>query len=507
MPMTASGNQFRKSKQKQEFGDFQTPTGLALEVCSLLLEQAIAPTSVLEPTCGVGSFISASLQTFPTIRKAVGIDINHRYVERAKHALSESHHDCEADIRHDDFFDVDWDSILGSLPEPLLVIGNPPWVTNSRLGSLGSSNSPEKTNYQNHRGIDAITGKGNFDISEWMLVKMLSWISSRQATLAMLCKTTVARKVLRHAWKNEYRLAQAEIYRIDAQSQFGAAVDACLLVVTPSETERSVECRVHNGLSEQPIVGRIGYCDGRLLADTSAFKLWRHLEGNGLHRWRSGIKHDCAKIMELVEHSGQYWNGLGEVVDIENEYLYPMLKSSDVASSSERPQSRYMIVPQRFIGADTVEIKQRAPNTWKYLERHSELLERRASSIYRNRPKFSIFGVGDYSFAMWKVAISGFYKKLRFKVLGPLSGKPVMLDDTCYFIPCQTEEEAVRIAEMLNSNIAREFFSAFIFWDAKRPVTIGTLQRLDLLSLATELSVDTQLMKNRPGVWKQLRLT
>ncbi len=472
----------------------------------MLSGQAIAPASILEPTCGLGSFIAASLQTFPTIKKAVGIDINQGYVDRAKQAVTESRHGYVADIRQDDFFDVDWDGLLNSLPEPLLIIGNPPWVTNSRLGSLGSSNSPPKSNFQSHRGIDAITGKSNFDISEWMLIKMLTWMSSRQATLAMLCKTAVARKVLRHAWRNEYRFSRTDIYLIDAQSHFGAAVDACLLVVRPSEAERSVECRIHHDLSEDSISGHIGYYDGRLLADTSAYKLWKHLEGDGLYRWRSGIKHDCVKVMELHEYDGQYRNGLGEVVDIENDYLYPMLKSSDVSSSSERYQPRYMIVPQRFVGEDTVEIKRRAPKTWKYLERHSDMMERRASSIYRNRPRFSIFGVGDYSFAMWKVAISGFYKKLRFKVLKPISDKPVVLDDTCYFIPCRTEEEAVCISEMLNSEIAREFFSAFIFWDAKRPVTIEMLQRLDLLSLACELGVEEQLVENQPAVWKQLRL-
>ena len=493
-------------RRTQEFGDFQTPPELALEVCSLLAGQGVAPASVLEPTCGVGNFIGAAFQTFSAVQNAVGIDINTEYVGRARLAFGETRKGCVVDIRQADFFSVDWDSLLVSLPEPLLVIGNPPWVTNSALSSLGSSNLPEKTNHQNHRGIDAITGRSNFDISEWMLVRMLDWVSARRATLAMLCKTSVARKVLGHAWKNGYRLAQADIYRIDAQCYFGAAVDACLLVVTSSDTGRSVECQVHDSLSERNVTGRIGYYDGRLLADASAYESWKHLEGEGSYKWRSGIKHDCAKVMELVEHDGRYWNGLGEAVDIEDEYLYPMMKSSDVASSFERPQSRYVIVPQRFVGDDTGKIKQGAPKTWKYLESHSDLLDRRASSIYRNRPKFSIFGVGEYSFAMWKVAISGFYKRLRFKVLGPMSGKPVMLDDTCYFIPCKTEEEAVCISEMLNSDIAREFYSAFIFWDAKRPVTIEILQRLDLLSLAAELGVDTQLIENRPGVWKQLRL-
>ena len=97
--------------------------------------------------------------------------------------------------------------------------------------------------------------------------------------------------------------------------------------------------------------------------------------------------------------------------------------------------------------------------------------------MYRNRPMFSIFGVGEYSFAPWKVAISDFHKALDFKAIGPSSGKPVVLDDTCYFITCRAQGEAACIAEMLNSSDAQEFFSAFIFWDAKRPVTVDVLQR------------------------------
>ena len=76
----------------------------------------------------------------------------------------------------------------------------------------------------------------------------------------------------------------------------------------------------------------------------------------------------------------------------------------------------------------------------------------------------------------------------------PSSGKPVVLDDTCYFIPCQTEEEAACIADMLNSEATQQFFSAFIFWDAKRPVTVELLQRLDLLALAKELRMEKRFL-------------
>ena len=117
------------------------------------------------------------------------------------------------------------------------------------------------------------------------------------------------------------------------------------------------------------------------------------------------------------------------------------------------------------------------------------MFSRRASSIYRDRPAFAIFGVGDYSFAPWKVAISGFYKKLAFVPVGPVNGKPVVFDDTSYFLPCETRQQAVFLAALLNSPVAQSFYSAFVFWDSKRPITAELLRRLDLRRLAKELGV------------------
>ena len=494
-----------RRREIREFGDFQTPPQLAGGVCSILAEQGLAPVSILEPTCGEGNFLVAALQAFPTIQRAVGVDINPRHIARARAALPATH-DGSVDLRWEDFFNVDWATLLASLSEPLLIIGNPPWVTNAALSTLGSSNLPIKFNLQKLRGIDAVTGKSNFDISESMLLKTLGWISGKQATVAMLCKTTVARKVLAHAWQNGPSLAQADIYHIDAMAHFGAAVDACLLVITASETAQTFECRVHNSLNMHCVSAVLGYSNDHLLANVEVYQTWKHLEGSGWHKWRSGIKHDCTRVMELRERDGLYRNGLGETVNLETDYIYPMLKSSDVANTGDPLPSRHMIVPQRFVGEETGMMRQRAPKTWEYLENHADSLERRASSIYRNRPRFSIFGVGEYSFAPWKVAVSGFYKNLRFRVVGPSSGKPVVLDDTCYFIACRTQEEATCIAGMLNSSVARDFFSAFIFWDSKRPVTVELLKRLDLLALAKELGVAEQLIDYRPSGSHQLPL-
>ena len=227
---------------------------------------------------------------------------------------------------------------------------------------------------------------------------------------------------------------------------------------------------------------------------------WRHLQAFKPSGWRSGIKHDCSSVMELRRVESGLVNGVGEEVDIEETCLFPMLKSSDIANEDVRPQQRWMIVPQRIIGEDTTHLAQLAPKTWHYLETHSERLDNRGSSIYRGRPRFSIFGVGDYSFAPWKVAISGFYKRLSFRLVGPREGKPVVVDDTAYFLPFQSEDEAQEAVALLRSRPAQEFFESFVFWDAKRPITVELLNRLDLHALAGPVGSAVRTRRPRQAV-------
>lgn len=482
----------RKTRQKAEFGDFQTPERLAADVCGLPAKRGLRPKSILEPTCGLGSLLIAALERFETAETTLALDINEKHVAALRDKIAQGPHARRTEVRHGDFFTTDWRRILDSLPSPVLVIGNPPWVTNAELGLLGSSNLPEKSNFQNHNGFDALTGKSNFDISEWMLLHLLQWLDGRRATLAMLCKTGVARKALTHSWKTGVHLKASAMYRIDAQRFFGAAVDACLLVSTTEPHAKNRHCEVFESIDEETPSALIGYQDYQLVADVRAYERLKHLQVRGQsepYRWRSGIKHDCSKVMELRKSGEEYENTLHGRADLEDTFLYPMLKSSDLANGATEPR-RWMLVTQKNVGEDTVAIEQLAPKTWKYLLKYEELLDRRRSSIYKKRPRFSVFGVGDYSFANWKVAISGFYKKLLFKVVGPYQGKPVVMDDTAYFLSCETRGEADYLASLLNSDTARAFFNSFVFWDAKRPITIELLKRLDLAALARELGTE-----------------
>jgi hypothetical protein len=361
--------------------------------------------------------------------------------------------------------------------------------TNSELSALRSSNLPQKTNFRNHTGLDALTGKSNFDISEWMLLRVLDWLNGREATMAMLCKTAVARKLLVSAWKDSLSVSYAEIQRIDAMGYFGASVDACLLVCEFSRASRTTDCLVTHLDASADRPTTIGYRDGHLVANMAKYDRWKHLAGPSRLRWRSDIKHDCGQVMELRNSDGQLTNGLGEAVEIEDDFIYPMLKTSEVAATPVPEPSRWMVVTQSTVGEDTNTIRDRAPLTWAYLGKNGAMLDRRGSSIYRNLPRFSIFGIGTYSFAPWKVVISGFYKRLHFKVVGPFRGKPVVVDDQSYFLPCESRAEADTLAALLNSDPAREFYEAFVFWDAKRPITVDVLARLDLEALARHARV------------------
>ena len=93
-----------QKQRKVEFGDFQTPISLAREICSLIVRIGFHPASILEPTCGTGSFLKASLETFPNVSRVLGFEINPRYVSQAQQAIAQTSHHASIDVYQSDFF-------------------------------------------------------------------------------------------------------------------------------------------------------------------------------------------------------------------------------------------------------------------------------------------------------------------------------------------------------------------------------------------------------------------
>lgn len=485
----------RQAKDIVEFGDFQTPYDLAYKATRIIGGLGVVPRTILEPTCGKGAFLFAALDIFPYAKKIIGIDINRSHIASIKQKIAAENPKLPVTISCANFFTLNWPKILEKLPEPILILGNPPWVTNAELSILKSSNLPKKSNFLKRKGLDAVTGKSNFDISEWMLLHYIEWLQKRRGVIAVLCKTSVARKVLAHAWKNNYRMSNARIYKIDASKHFQAFVEAAFFVVEFGAGHSSLDCHVYDNLDSLIPAQTIEFHDGLILSDIAAYQKWSNLRGKDYtYTWRSGVKHDCSKVLEIERNGKSYRNGFDNKFELERAYIYPMLKSSDIANGNISKCRKYLLLTQKHIGEDTSQIREFAPKTWRYIESYENEFLKRRSSIYKKRPRFSIFGVGDYTFAPWKVAISGFYKKLEFKCIGPIGNRPAILDDTIYFLPCLSNGEAQFLTEMLNSVVARQFLSSMIFWDNKRPVTIELLKQLDLHALSIELGREKEYL-------------
>ena len=478
----------QQTVQKVEFGDFQTPLSLAREVAEVVARAGFSPSAVIEPTCGEGAFLLAALEQFSSADSFLGLDQNAAHVERARLLTQEAAKHKSIQILQGNFFDVEWPKLIAHLPRPFLILGNPPWVTNATLGNLGSTNHPEKKNQGDLRGIEAITGRSNFDISEWMIRQSMGWLEGGEGMLAVLCKTTVARKVLSFVWSQNLSIATAEIRRIDAKRYFNASVDACLLIIGVRPGIASRECSDYDSLAATTPRAIFGIREGVLVADIPLFERRRELLGRGLIGWRSGIKHDCSSVFELTRGGTNYRNGVGTDFAVEEEVIFPLLKSSDLANHN-LPR-KWLLVPQRTITDSPELLRDVAPKAWEYLCAHTTLLAKRSSTIYRNRPPFSIFGIGAYSFSRWKVGISGLYKKLDFVPIAPFEGKPVVLDDTCYFYPCDTQHECDILCKLVQSEAAQEFWSSLIFWDAKRPITAQILNLLDLKALGRIVGIE-----------------
>lgn len=476
-----------------QYGDYQTPQSLAQRVLHLLKRKGYDFPNVIEPTFGVGNFINEIPQVMSKTKTIHGLELQKEYYQET---LSKKVSNIDYDLYNDDFFKFDIQSLFNK-EENNLVVGNLPWVTVSQLSKFESQNIPQKSNIKGLKGYDALTGKSNFDIAEYMSLSLINIINKlkTKSVIALLVKKGVAKNIIKYLPSSNITPTEFNIYKINAKKEFNVSVDACLMVI-----EFNGSGKFKNTVNEYSLydpdnlIKEFGWISDKFVSDVNKYNdcsIYDHLTK---WNWRSGIKHDASKVMELTT-DGDFWkNGLKEEFNknlLDSKYIYPLVKSSDVHKQNIHKKFRkYIIVTQTKPGEDTSHIKNDSPSMWRYLQDHKRYFDKRKSSIYRKAPDFSIFGVGDYSFKPYKVAISGMYKNAKFAVLSPKNGKTVMTDDTVYFVGFDDMKDAVIFAGVLNSDKAQNLIASLIFKDSKRPYTKDLLKRIDVISILKSMSTD-----------------
>lgn len=493
---------------RTEYGDFQTNLNLANNVAEILVNKSSLPQIIIEPTCGKGNFILASLQQFKNVEKIYGIEIYKPYVWECKFNIIDFYlqnlkeNKPKISIIHSSVFDYNFKQLAKEYTDrEILIIGNPPWVTNSQLGSLNSSNLPKKRNFKNHNGLDAITGKGNFDIAEFITINLIETFQKMKGHLALLVKNSVIKNIVYEQENNKFGISEIERYYIDCKKEFNVSVEASLFTCKLN-AEPEFECEelnLYNSKNADRTKARskrrfeerkrFGWIKRKFVSNIDTYFDTQQIDGICPFEWRQGIKHDCSSIMELDKVNGHFINGLKDKIELEQDLVYGLLKSSDLKNTVISESRKFTIVTQKKVGQETNYIKYNYPKTYQYLTEHQEAFNGRKSSIYNNKPPFSIFGVGDYSFKPYKVAISGLYKTFHFSLVLPQNEKPLMLDDTCYLLGFDNLEFAVYTLLLLNSETNVQFLQSITFSDAKRTFTKDVLMRIDLLKLAENIEI------------------
>ncbi len=325
---------------RREYGDYQTPIDFAKRVCHYLKDYChIKPSAIVEPTCGVGNFLKSSLLF--EANEYYGIEINPKYCEICRNSIN----DEKVNIINSDFFAFSSKALIKDKRQ-ILVIGNPPWITNSTLSTLGSDNLPIKTNFKGLKGIDAITGASNFDICEYIILQLIKEYRDTNAIISMLCKTSVARNVFKELKRNYISFASYNILKFDASKVFGISASACLLVFQLSDKPVSSDvCNVYEFEYPETIKSQFGYLNGQFYSDLDTSI--ENFDGQCCFEWRQGVKHDCSKIMELTLQNGTFQNGQKETIQIEDDIVFPLIKSSMFKAPVIHSFSKFVIVTQK----------------------------------------------------------------------------------------------------------------------------------------------------------------
>ena len=348
---------------RREYGDFQTNSILTDSIVDYIKIKRIDFEFVLEPTCGKGNFIISALKKLPNIKKLVGVEIYQPYIWETKFKIlslflsSKKANIPEIDIIHANAFKFSYENLAKETKDyKTLVIGNPPWVTNSELSSIDSKNLPKKSNFKKHKGLEAITGKGNFDIGENISVNLIQAFQRHVGHFAFLVKNSVIKNVIYDQKENNFLISENEKLNIDAKKEFNVSVNASLFVSKFRE-KACLNCSEYDFYTKQNITA-FGWYLSKFVYSIDAYEKGYKIDGLSNIVWRSGIKHDCSKIMEFEQDNGHFTNGFKIEMQLEDNLVYGLLKSSDLKSKKTNTFRKLTIITQKKIGQDTKYIKE-----------------------------------------------------------------------------------------------------------------------------------------------------
>jgi len=152
-------------------------------------------------------------------------------------------------------------------------------------------------------------------------------------------------------------------------------------------------------------------------------------------------------------------------MELETDLLYPLLRGREVKRWFAQTTCHILIthLPGARLNAISEEdMQQRWPKTWTYLKRFEKPLRQRSGfkryftrkqgkQVIETGPFYSMFNVGDYTFAPWKVVWREQSAWFTCAAVGPLGEKAIVPDHKLMLVPCSRKEEAYYLSAVLNA--------------------------------------------------------
>ena len=292
---------------RRDLGDFQTPPGLVDAVLETLGPIGQRWPRVLEPTCGRGNFLAGLLAHSSPPREVRGIEIQPAHCRAAEELLSRPDN-CRTHgtVACADLFGLDLGRDLSWRERgPLLVVGNPPWVTSAELGHPGRRPRPAQVERQGPErpgGADGLRRtstwpkrSGSSSPASWRRSRRRSRSCARRRWRGASCNSPTAPACPSPTPRS-----------VGSTPRDGSGRRSTRACSAPrSPLRRSEQVPVYPGLrrarAERGARVRARLAGRRIARRTAVV---RSPTAPAPRVWRQGLKHDAAAVMELTVEPG-----------------------------------------------------------------------------------------------------------------------------------------------------------------------------------------------------------
>jgi hypothetical protein len=151
---------------------------------------------------------------------------------------------------------------------------------------------------------------------------------------------------------------------------------------------------------------------------------------------------------------------------IESDLLYLLLRGRGVSRWIAEPSANIILTQDvnSRTGIPEIVMKRDYPKTFAYLKRFEDQLRKRAGFrkyFDSSDPFYSIYNVGPYTLAQWKVVWRDMGSGIQVAVLGEKDGKSICPEHHVMFVPFTTADEAHYLCALLMSSPVQLLVSGY----------------------------------------------